>query len=79
MKMILMATLILSFAASSAMAAPRNQSRAALSAAAAQAYASANNNGNTVIKEGKVRGSDPDPYVRFELNRESDPTSISGQ
>ena len=78
MKMILMATLILSFAASSAMAATRNQSRAALSAAAAQAYASANNV-NTVVKEGKVRGTDPDPYVRFELNRESDPTSISGQ
>ena len=78
MKMILMATLILSFAASSAMAATRNKSRAMLSAAAAQAYASANN-GNTVIKEGKVRGTDPDPYVRFELNRESDPTSISGQ
>ena len=78
MKMILMATLILSFAASSAMAATRNQSRAALSATAAQAYASANN-GNAVVKEGKVRGTDPDPYVRFELNRESDPTSISGQ
>ncbi len=72
MKMILMATLILSFAASSAMAATRNQSRAALSAAAAQAYASANN-GNTVVKEGKVRGTDPDPYVRFELNREVRP------
>jgi hypothetical protein len=79
MKMILMATLILSFAASSAMAATRNQSRAALSAAAAQAYAAANNNGTAVIKEGKVRGADPDPYVRFELNREVDPANVSGQ
>jgi hypothetical protein len=79
MKTILMVTLILSFAATSAMAATRNQSRAMLSAAAAQAYASANNTGNTVVKEGKVRGTDPDPYVRFELNREVDPANVSGQ
>jgi hypothetical protein len=75
MRKILLATLVLSFAASSAMAATRNKSRVTLPAAAAQAYASANNYGNTVIKEGKVRGTDPDPYVRFELNRESDPAN----
>ena len=78
MRKILLTTLVLSFAASSAMAATRNQSRVMLPAAAAQAYASANSYGNTVIKEGKVRGTDPDPYVRFELNRETDPAN-SGQ
>ncbi len=74
MRKILLTTLLLSFAASTAMAATRNQSRVMLPAAAAQAYASANY-GNTVIKEGKVRGTDPDPYVRFDLNRKSDPTN----
>jgi lipopolysaccharide export system protein LptA len=78
MRKILLATLVLSFAASSAMAATRNQSRAAIPAAAAQAYAAANN-GNAVVKEGVVRGTDPDPYVRFELNREVDPANTNGQ
>jgi hypothetical protein len=77
MRKILLATLVLSFAASSAMAATRNQSRAALPAAAAQAYGSTIN-ANTVINSGTVRGTDPDPYVRFELNRETDPTNGNG-
>ncbi|MBZ0149721.1 MAG: hypothetical protein K8F62_19565 [Pseudorhodoplanes sp.] len=77
MRKILLATLVLSFAASSAMAATRNQSRAALQAAAAQAYASANS-ANTVINSGTVRGTDPDPWVRFELNREVDPANSNG-
>jgi hypothetical protein len=33
---------------------------------------------HTVIEEGKVRGADPDPYVRFELQRETDPANANG-
>ncbi|HKY87128.1 MAG TPA: hypothetical protein VJL90_10235 [Pseudorhodoplanes sp.] len=32
----------------------------------------------TVINQGKVIGADPDPYVRFELLREGDPTNANG-
>ena len=32
----------------------------------------------TVIEQGQVRGADPDPYVRFELLRETDPTNGNG-
>ena len=33
---------------------------------------------NTVIEEGQYRGTDPDPYVRFELLREGDPANANG-
>jgi hypothetical protein len=32
----------------------------------------------TVIEQGQVRGADPDPWVRFELLRENDPTNGNG-
>jgi hypothetical protein len=67
MKKILFATLALTtFAATSAMAAPRHQVRApAIST-------------NAVVVDGTVIGQDPDAYVRFELLREGDPTNANG-
>ena len=69
MKKILLATLALTtVAATSAMAAPtRHHMRTAPAV-----------NSNTVIEEGTVRGTDPDPYVRYELRREVDPANANG-
>ena len=69
MRKILLAALALStVAATAASAAPaRKQFRAAPAITA-----------NTVVEEGQVRGSDPDPYVRFELLREVDPANANG-
>jgi hypothetical protein len=59
MNKILLAALALSFAATSAMAAPRHHMNSA--PAAPQA--------GVVIQEGTVIGQDPDAYVRYELLR----------
>ncbi len=70
MKKILFATLALTtFAATSAMAAPRHQTYRAVQPAITA---------NTVISEGQILGQDPDAYVRFELLREGDPTNVNG-
>ena len=69
MRTILVAALALSTVAVTAASAQtvRKQLRAAPAIAS-----------NTVIEEGQVRGTDPDPYVRFELLREVDPANANG-
>jgi hypothetical protein len=69
MRKILIAALALSTVAVTAASAQtsRKQLRAAPAISA-----------NTVIEEGQYRGTDPDPYVRFELLREVDPANANG-
>ena len=69
MRKILIAALALSTVAVTAASAqsPRKQLRAAPAITA-----------NTVVEEGQIRGTDPDPYVRFELLREGDPANANG-
>ena len=59
MNKILLAALALSFAATSAMAAPRHHMNSAPTAPQA----------GVVIQDGTVIGQDPDGYVRYELLR----------
>jgi hypothetical protein len=59
MNKILLAALALSFAATSAMAAPRHHMNSAPIAPQA----------GVVVQDGTVIGQDPDGYVRFELLR----------
>ncbi|MFA6264790.1 MAG: hypothetical protein WC670_03620 [Pseudolabrys sp.] len=76
MKKIILAGALAIVAASPALAATRHHPHRAVTANQAYAYVPAA--GNTVVDDGQVLGTDPDPFIRGQLLREGNPGDLEG-
>jgi opacity protein-like surface antigen len=77
MKKLLLAAALAAVAVSPAFAAKNHRTTA--NDPANQTYASAPPNSDIVIDNGRVIGTDPDPFIRGQLQREGDQTQSNGQ